>query len=689
MSQGNVPNLNIYFYNQCKVTHQGYATIFQITQKRIQTLEALQSQYQAVRVQSVTQLKSPELSEGEYLANKVLPANPLEENGNQTIDDIRTTSVEKNANQSLDDIRVTSVEENGKQPFDDIGATLKEKYGNQSSEIIAANPLEKNGNQSLVDKGAISVKESSNNYEREEIIGDYIQEGKTTSYEDPVDGNTQTEEKIHEPLPKLVIDELKDVMVKKCHDDIGRRTPSIQNLDMNESMSSRVQESMDRLNNDALGTDEFDAIKSVDTESSGIITTAQIHSPPKDTRKKRSRKKYPAPDPNPVVHNPPQIDDDTNEVEASTKTSNYNVRALIITGVVLLLLIIIAIVLILMTSRSSSPSFSLQNITISKKYNEYATQHSFDLLMMFGGNREPNTFDIITKSNGNCIFPIEYMAHLPFKRVGYSIIFHKSSNSLILCGGVDSSRVDSNECWKYKRGFNGNKWSRISGYMPSRFSYGAITILHEKLYVIGGFSHGKEMVDTQVMDLRTEVWSREENLPYPLWGHCAVTIKKNIYIIGGWTISSEKRSVVLKDVVKFESTKSWEKVKEIRTPRATHACFPTKFNRKYVILIAGGMDSYQQPINSVEAIFWNKGQQTLVSSLGNMIEARMRYPGIGIIERKWIVVAGGEGSSQSVEYYDFKKKEWKMSLRNKLSTERINGASAIVPSNWFNQCLPK
>ncbi|CAB4064120.1 unnamed protein product [Lepeophtheirus salmonis] len=568
------------------VTHQGYATIFQITQKRIQTLEALQSQYQAVRVQSVTQLKSPELSEGEYLANKVIPANPLEEN------------------ESLQWRKMV------KQPFDDIGATLKEKY---------------------VDKGAISVKESSNNYEREEIIGDYIQEGKTTSYEDPVDGNTQTEEKIHEPLPKLVIDELKDVI--------------------------RVQESMDRLNNDALGTDEFDAIKSVDTESSGIITTAQIHSPPKDTRKKRSRKKYPAPDPNPVVHNPPQIDDDTNEVEASTKTSNYNVRALIITGVVLLLLIIIAIVLILMTSRSSSPSFSLQNITISKKYNEYATQHSFDLLMMFGGNREPNTFDIITKSNGNCIFPIEYMAHLPFKRVGYSIIFHKSSNSLILCGGVDSSRVDSNECWKYKRGFNGNKWSRISGYMPSRFSYGAITILHEKLYVIGGFSHGKEMVDTQVMDLRTEVWSREENLPYPLWGHCAVTIKKNIYVIGGWTISSEKRSVVLKDVVKFENTKSWEKVKEIRTPRATHACFPTKFNRKYVILIAGGMDSYQQPINSVEAIFWNKGQQTLVSSLGNMIEARMRYPGIGIIERKWIVVAGGEGSSQSVEYYDFKKKK--------------------------------
>ncbi|CAB4064119.1 unnamed protein product [Lepeophtheirus salmonis] len=586
MSQGNVPNLNVYFYNQCKVTHQGYATIFQITQKRIQTLEALQSQYQAVRVQSVTQLKSPELSEGEYLANKVIPANPLEEN------------------ESLQWRKMV------KQPFDDIGATLKEKY---------------------VDKGAISVKESSNNYEREEIIGDYIQEGKTTSYEDPVDGNTQTEEKIHEPLPKLVIDELKDVI--------------------------RVQESMDRLNNDALGTDEFDAIKSVDTESSGIITTAQIHSPPKDTRKKRSRKKYPAPDPNPVVHNPPQIDDDTNEVEASTKTSNYNVRALIITGVVLLLLIIIAIVLILMTSRSSSPSFSLQNITISKKYNEYATQHSFDLLMMFGGNREPNTFDIITKSNGNCIFPIEYMAHLPFKRVGYSIIFHKSSNSLILCGGVDSSRVDSNECWKYKRGFNGNKWSRISGYMPSRFSYGAITILHEKLYVIGGFSHGKEMVDTQVMDLRTEVWSREENLPYPLWGHCAVTIKKNIYVIGGWTISSEKRSVVLKDVVKFENTKSWEKVKEIRTPRATHACFPTKFNRKYVILIAGGMDSYQQPINSVEAIFWNKGQQTLVSSLGNMIEARMRYPGIGIIERKWIVVAGGEGSSQSVEYYDFKKKK--------------------------------
>ena len=132
-----------------------------------------------------------------------------------------------------------------------------------------------------------------------------------------------------------------------------------------------------------------------------------------------------------------------------------------------------------------------------------------------------------------------------------------------------------------------------------------------------------------------------------------------------------------------------------------------------MLVVAGGMDFFQQPVPSVEVLILSKQPRWV--SLGDLKRPRSWYPALGLLRNR-IMIGGGQvfctyyfrylihstyfswsiciyhfqafgEADDSVEIYAPKEKEWKISSQHQLAFRRFDGRSALVPVNWYPNCV--
>jgi N-acetylneuraminic acid mutarotase len=80
-----------------------------------------------------------------------------------------------------------------------------------------------------------------------------------------------------------------------------------------------------------------------------------------------------------------------------------------------------------------------------------------------------------------------------------------------------------------------SSWT-IGKSMPTPRTEIAVTLVEDKIYVIGGFDKFGNVLDTvEVYDITTDTWKTVEPLPQPLHHIAATTFNGSIYVIGGYT----------------------------------------------------------------------------------------------------------------------------------------------------------
>ena len=84
-------------------------------------------------------------------------------------------------------------------------------------------------------------------------------------------------------------------------------------------------------------------------------------------------------------------------------------------------------------------------------------------------------------------------------------------------------------------------------------------------------------------------WTLGPDLPFPLWGHCAVIFDGKIVVLGGWstrktsshfntfggTSNQNEKIRVERSVHGLYRGRTWEKLPRMGTARSTHGCTVT------------------------------------------------------------------------------------------------------------------
>ena len=82
----------------------------------------------------------------------------------------------------------------------------------------------------------------------------------------------------------------------------------------------------------------------------------------------------------------------------------------------------------------------------------------------------------------------------------------------------------------------GESFWTVGKSMPTSRTEIAVTILEDKIYVIGGFDNLGNVLDTvEVYDITADMWKTIEPLPQPLHHAAAATFNGSLYVIGGYT----------------------------------------------------------------------------------------------------------------------------------------------------------
>jgi len=221
-------------------------------------------------------------------------------------------------------------------------------------------------------------------------------------------------------------------------------------------------------------------------------------------------------------------------------------------------------------------------------------------------------------------------------------------------------------------------WQSIGNMSFARWWHSAAQ-WRNYVYVMGG-RHGYEgtvVNSVERFDVAKEVWSHGPvgTTPHPVYGHCSVTFKNKLYLLGG--VNDDGYLATLHGLDPREW--AWTQEQSMAQARVHHACAV----HKYGILVSGGSYSGEY----LATVEWWDG--SVWSSAGSLRVAR-DYHSMSF-HRDTAVVFGGFYISgftnhylDSLEMYDLYNMTRPELADNKLATARRRFAVAQLPDHLFS-----
>ena len=118
------------------------------------------------------------------------------------------------------------------------------------------------------------------------------------------------------------------------------------------------------------------------------------------------------------------------------------------------------------------------------------------------------------------------------------------NNLLTTIGGRDSGNKVTNQLFSLTGEGRSKTWREVFQSMPTKRSSSVAVCTGQALIVAGGNNqYLKTLRTVEVMDIDTKEWSSAADLPKPLYGASITICHNRIYIIGGWSGGAATKSV--------------------------------------------------------------------------------------------------------------------------------------------------
>jgi len=264
-----------------------------------------------------------------------------------------------------------------------------------------------------------------------------------------------------------------------------------------------------------------------------------------------------------------------------------------------------------------------------------------------------------------------------------------------VCGGNSGNDRNGiyrvhNQCYSTNPNTPGNGWVSMPD-MPINTTNAAYAVQNNKMYVFGGYQKPAcgYRPDVQIFDLQNRLWKTvsSNDPPQQIGAYgCAVTAGSLIFVIGGWyptdaypalssckeVLQSAELTAVNRDFSNYHdrvqiydtSRGTWSTGPKLNKRRRNHGCTLVDVNGRKGIMVAGGYNSRDSFLKSVE--FMDLGQsvnriqlnQIQWRSLPEMKEARGDKL-VLINDKNYVHVVGGEkGSNSNIQSFDKTQSKW-------------------------------
>jgi N-acetylneuraminic acid mutarotase len=132
--------------------------------------------------------------------------------------------------------------------------------------------------------------------------------------------------------------------------------------------------------------------------------------------------------------------------------------------------------------------------------------------------------------------------------------------------------------------FDGSVWSKETTLPGGGLNAPAAVLLHDRIYVIGGFEATTNVptARVRVYDTKTRKWSEAAPLPAARGGHAAVVLGGSIHVVGG----GDDVSTLAYHTVYDQATGAWRELAPLTRPRGSLAALVVQ--RK--LWVIGGRD---------------------------------------------------------------------------------------------------
>jgi N-acetylneuraminic acid mutarotase len=231
-------------------------------------------------------------------------------------------------------------------------------------------------------------------------------------------------------------------------------------------------------------------------------------------------------------------------------------------------------------------------------------------------------------------------------------------NKIYAIGGVQS---DINEEYDSAK----NTWTTKMSMPTARGDF-AIAVLQDKIYAIGGLTRSgqwtAELTDVnEVYDPATDSWTTKKSMPIPKAGLSASVVDGKIYLIGGFTQSSNGTKQTSKENLVYDPiADSWTTKTPI--PYAT-LCYATAVVDDKIYVISGTSRAYSDNLIDLTQIYdpktdtWSQG-----APIPYLIQQAAAGATTGFAAPKKIYVIGGfigfYWPTNKTQVYDPEKDTW-------------------------------
>jgi len=289
------------------------------------------------------------------------------------------------------------------------------------------------------------------------------------------------------------------------------------------------------------------------------------------------------------------------------------------------------------------------------------------------------------------------------------------SGIVYVCGGSSSFGDYHNDCYAANTNSPGHGWFRTQS-MPFNTTNAPYAISNDQLYIFGGVQKPGcgYRPEVQVYNPRNNDWlsSPEMDPPHHVGGFgCAVAAGDLIFVIGGWFIpeaytsackeklDSDELSWANRNIQNYQSrvqvlntkTGMWYEAPSLNVPRRNHGCTLVDVNGRKGIMVAGGYNSRDNFLKSVEFLDLGNGTPNL-NELHKLVwrsmpQMKHKRSSLVLVDSDQFVyaVAGNLDSYDTVERFHKSKPRWEnQNYRTKVKRKY----STFIPNvqTSFIQC---
>ena len=190
--------------------------------------------------------------------------------------------------------------------------------------------------------------------------------------------------------------------------------------------------------------------------------------------------------------------------------------------------------------------------------------------------------------------------------------------------------------------FSETNWTEING-LPAAREFHSVSILNDKLYVIGGVSTSFLFGATNVFEFDGTNWTEAAGLPTGIWYHASATLNNKLYVFGG----TDKDINTKTNVYEFNGT-NWTEINGL--PTTIHGMSAQAFNNS--IYVIGGWDS--SPGTLLTNVYKFDGTNFL--EVNGLPKALSVTYSAAILDKMYVF--GGWDGALSTNSYEFDGTNW-------------------------------